>query len=153
MRLGDGANMFFQNHVSALDGSRQFENCFLDVRGEIIEPHDLGHPGRRDLAVVGQFALVDDDPVANKIAAAVGQGQQSRDAWDSALRFARGFSVGERLASVAASLNVERSVDGKFGVHASTSMLPAVKLCKPVLWNMMATLPATPSKSTRSTSS
>jgi len=39
--------------------ARQIEDLFLDVRGQIFEPNDLGRAGGGDLAVVGQFALVD----------------------------------------------------------------------------------------------
>ena len=86
-----------------MDGSREGEDLFLDVRSQVVEPHDLGHAGGRDLAVVGQLALVDDDAVADKVTTTMGQGQQSRDPWNAAKRFDGSFAVGERLAAVASS--------------------------------------------------
>ena len=60
-----------------MDGSREGEDLFLDVRSQVVEPHDLGHAGGGDLAVVGQFTLVDDDAVADEIAAPVGADQDA----------------------------------------------------------------------------
>ena len=75
VRLGNRPDFTFQNRVATTDSSGQAKNLFLDVWGKIVEPHDLRHPRRRDLPVVGQFRLIDDDPVANQVTAAVGQGQ------------------------------------------------------------------------------
>ena len=42
-RFGDGAKVGLFDCVTSLGGSGQEEDLFLDVGGEVIEPHDLRH--------------------------------------------------------------------------------------------------------------
>jgi hypothetical protein len=57
-RFGNGADVGFFDRIAALGGSGQKQNLFLDVGGEVVEPHDLRHACRRDLAEVGELGLV-----------------------------------------------------------------------------------------------
>ena len=57
-RFGDRSDVGFFDCVAALGGSGQEKNLFLNVGGEVVQPHDLRHACRRDLAEVGQFASV-----------------------------------------------------------------------------------------------
>ena len=74
MHLGDWTNVSFQDWIATIDGSWEIWDGLLDVRCQVVEPHDLGHAGRGDLTVVSQFALVDDESVANELAAVMGEG-------------------------------------------------------------------------------
>ncbi len=60
-RFGDGADVGLFDCVAALVSSGQKQNLFLDVGGEVVEPHDLHHARCRDLAKVCELGLVDDD--------------------------------------------------------------------------------------------
>jgi hypothetical protein len=51
-RLGDGADVGLFDCVTAVGGPGQEEDLFLDVGGEVVEPHDLRHSRCRDLAEV-----------------------------------------------------------------------------------------------------
>ena len=59
-RFGDRTDVGLFDCVTALGGPGQEEDLFLDVGGEVVEPHDLRHACRRDLAEVGELGLVDD---------------------------------------------------------------------------------------------
>lgn len=58
--FGDAADVGLSDCVSALGGSGKEEELFLNVRGEVVEPHDLRHACCLDLAVEVEFGLVDD---------------------------------------------------------------------------------------------
>ena len=62
-RLGDRADVGLFDRVTAVGGSGQEEDIFLNIEGEGFEPHDLRHPCRRDLTEVCQFGLVDHGPL------------------------------------------------------------------------------------------
>ncbi len=59
-RLGDAADVGLLDRIAAFGGFGTKENLFLDFGGQVVEPHDLRHSCRRDLAEAGQFGLVDD---------------------------------------------------------------------------------------------
>ena len=79
VRFGDGTKVSFQDGIATTNRSWEIEDGLLDVRGQVVEPHDLTHAGRGDLAVVSQFALVDDHTITNELAAVMGEGQQAGD--------------------------------------------------------------------------
>ena len=69
------------------------------------------------MAVVGQFGLVNDRAVLDQSVTTMGQGQQSRDAWDSAGRLAWSDAVCQVFAAVAFFGDVELSIDGEGFTH------------------------------------
>lgn len=70
-RLGNGTDVDLVDCVAAFGGAGQEEDLFLDVGGEVVEPHDLRHSRRRDLAEVCELRLLDDGSGLNQPEAVV----------------------------------------------------------------------------------
>jgi hypothetical protein len=70
-RLGNGTDVDLVDCVAALGSAGQEEDLFLDVGGEVVEPHDLCDACRRYKAEVCELRLLDDGSSLNQPEAVV----------------------------------------------------------------------------------
>lgn len=84
----------------------------MDVGGKIVEPHDLRHACRRDLAEMSEFGLVDDGSTLNQSVAMVGKGKQSADSGNATSRCNWPGTALHLFGSTALGGDVELAVDG-----------------------------------------
>ena len=110
-RLGDGADIFFDDWIAATLGAREEEDLFLDVGGEVQEHHDLGHARWCDVAEVGEFRLVGNDAVTNQLVAADCECHEAGNARDAASGNVLGGTISELLAAVVSACDVKFTID------------------------------------------
>lgn len=86
---GDWADVAFGDGIFAGFHAWQKQDGFLNVRGEVEQRRDLGHPSSRDVPKSRQFRVVGDNAVAN----------ESFEADGSAINFATRGNLGGTWAS------------------------------------------------------
>lgn len=114
--FGDRAEFGLFHCITALGSSGQEEDLFLDISGEAVEPHDLRHSRRRDLAEMSEFGLVDDGFGSYQLKTVVGQGEQTADAGHAASRCNRLGSTLNLFGSTVFGSDVKLAVDGSRSV-------------------------------------
>jgi hypothetical protein len=96
------------------------EKRFLDVRGQVVEVHDLRHPGLGDVADAGQFGKVLDFSLADQPVTVNGQGHEAGDTRNPAgLNFGfRSRGVDDFLPTPFSAHEINLAFDGD---HAAAS--------------------------------
>ena len=143
----DGPDHDLTDGSSAALRAGQEEDILMDVRGQFEQVHDLRDSGTGDVTEPGDLGLVGNLPRLDQPVEADGQSHQTRDGsgWYRLSLRRRAFL--DDLATAMSATDVELSLNRQALSHAraSCSFSSSVSVLMPVGWNVIETLPFSPS--------